>query len=200
VKTLILCFPSYAYGIIDLGVEKIAKGLRRLTLIEDLTLEFGNSDKVTASGLKFIGKSLKKLASSLSRLRLRFIGCRNVKDTALGHLGESLKSLNRLESLDIGFPIGSMLSQPGIINFFKVLQAPLKSFRFDTAYSYLIKDQTLKRLSGVLIRNEGLQNLSCTFTFNIDTTDAGFDFLCQGIKRLENLKHQFEFLELQSPD
>jgi len=125
------------------GLKQVQRGLRGLTWLRNLTLDFSYDKKLLKKGMNGLASTLKSLSSlqdidlrfggcylqnqqlfhlkalkklRLTSLRLNFLSC-YFDDTGMRHLGNTLKNITRLQNIDIAFRGCSNITNTGVDNF-----------------------------------------------------------------------------------
>jgi len=144
------------------GLKQVQRGLRGLTWLRNLTLDFSYDQQILSKGMKGLASTLKSL-SSLQDVDLRFGNCylrnqqlfhlkalkklllRSLKldflscyfdDTGMRQLGDTLKNITRLQKTDIAFRDCRNITNKGVDNFGLALKTLtcLKMLNLDFGY------------------------------------------------------------------
>jgi len=86
----------------DMGLKTLSKGLKRLTALKNLHLDFTCCPKITDKGMLSLGESLRGL-TSLKKVDLNFSWCKKITDGGMQRLTKGLKRLQFIESLNLNF-------------------------------------------------------------------------------------------------
>jgi len=103
------------------GFEALRKGLKRLSFLKSLKMNFEFCTELDNYGLYALSEGIKD-HGSLKSIHLSFYKCKDITDEGVGYLSESLKGLNSLQSIELDFRDCYFLTDKGVNDLNKSLQ------------------------------------------------------------------------------
>jgi len=143
------------------------QGLKHLTQLQCLTLDFSKNEQITNKGLhNFAFNGLSHLTQLMS-LTLDFSGCPDIADKGLHSLAsQGLRHLTQLTSLTLSFSSCDKVTDKGMRNLATdglLHLTQLSSLTLDFSYCDEITDKSLRSLC-----SEGIKHLACLTSLALD--------------------------------
>jgi len=174
----------------DKGFEALGNSLTQTKNLKSLNICLANCHKITKDGLIKFGLCFKQLIY-LKDLTFEFIKCRNIDDSAISGLSNSLQKLERLTSLKLIFDLYfNSISNQGLLHLSFALPPliNLKNISLSVLGSHYIKSQGIAYLSNNLPKLKRLKRLTLNFSYCPNITGQSLSSIASALFQLKELK------------